>query len=561
MDVYFKELFDYLSSGLAVYEARENGRDFVFMDLNPAGERIDRIRKEEVLGQSVLKVFPGIVEFGFFEVLQRVWRTGHPEHHPIARYEDKRLSGWRENYVFKLPSGLLVARYDDCTERKQVEELIKESEERYRAVVEFSNDGIALVGGDRHLYVNPKMVEIFGYDRPEELIGKPVSMVIHPDDRQRVIELNRRRQQGEASLERYECKGRRKNGEAVHIEISARKVIYQGESCSLAFLRDITLRKEMEEQLDQSVKEWQQTFDSMNDGVSLHDLNGTIIKTNKALGRLLAADPQDLLGGKCYQIFHNRPDFIEGCPMQASSHSKTPHSVDLFEPWRKVWLSVSCSPLFKENNEIKGVVHVVRDISRQKQAEEKLQALSLVDELTGLYNRRGFLTLAEQELKTAYRLRQRMLLLYADLDRLKWINDTLGHQQGDLALKDTAAILKSTFRDSDILARIGGDEFVALAMETGETAREAVLKRVQEGTAFYNRKGIRHYTVSLSCGISVYDPEQPVSLEDLLLESDASMYHKKRGLGSRTGIPGSVSIDGQGTENPRRQDKQVSAAA
>ncbi|MBU7045444.1 MAG: PAS domain S-box protein, partial [Theionarchaea archaeon] len=121
----YRELFNNMNSGVAVYGAKDNGRDFVFKDFNKAAEKIDHIKKEEVIRKSVLKVFPGIRDYGLFKVFQRVWKTGKAEHHPISLYKDERITGWRDNYVYKLPSGEIVTVYDDVTESKKMEEKIR----------------------------------------------------------------------------------------------------------------------------------------------------------------------------------------------------------------------------------------------------------------------------------------------------------------------------------------------------------------------------------------------------------------------------------------------------
>ncbi len=121
----YRELFNNMNSGVAVYGAKDNGRDFVFKDFNKAAEKIDHIKKEEVIKKSVLKVFPGVRDYGLFKVFQRVWKTGKAEHHPISLYKDERITGWRDNYVYKLPSGEIVTVYDDVTESKKMEEKIR----------------------------------------------------------------------------------------------------------------------------------------------------------------------------------------------------------------------------------------------------------------------------------------------------------------------------------------------------------------------------------------------------------------------------------------------------
>ena len=133
-EVRFQDLFDKINTCVAVYEAVDDGKDFIFKDINMTALRIEKISKEEVLGRRVSKVFPGIREMHLLDIFRRVWKSGKSEYQPVTRYEDKRLVGWRENWVYKLPSGEIVAVYEDATERKQQEEEIRNRAEELAAL-------------------------------------------------------------------------------------------------------------------------------------------------------------------------------------------------------------------------------------------------------------------------------------------------------------------------------------------------------------------------------------------------------------------------------------------
>jgi diguanylate cyclase (GGDEF)-like protein len=158
-----------------------------------------------------------------------------------------------------------------------------------------------------------------------------------------------------------------------------------------------------------------------------------------------------------------------------------------------------------------------------------LQTAAITDELTGVYNRRGFFALAEQQCKVANRNKRRMSLLFLDVDNLKTINDQFGHKTGDEALEDTANILRHTFRKSDIIGRIGGDEFAVLLTEHTESDIEFVITHnIRKNFYLHNQQGNRKYYLSMSIGIARYDPEYPCSFGDLLIKADAAMYEDKK---------------------------------
>ncbi|MBI5592771.1 MAG: diguanylate cyclase [Deltaproteobacteria bacterium] len=277
----FRELFNTMKSGVAIYRPADNGQDFIITDINPAGERISQVTKQDIVGRSITAAFPGVREHGLFDVMKQVWRTGVHQYHPVSLYSDNRLSLWVENTVYRLASGEIVAIYDDVSDRKRM--------------------------------------------------------------------------------------------------------------------------------------------------------------------------------------------------------------------------------------------------------EAEILTLSITDPLTGLHNRRGFLSLAEQQLKLSERNRRRMLLFFADLDGLKWINDMLGHEEGDRALIEAATVFKATFRTSDIMARLGGDEFAVLAIDTDEIQSEIFTARLQHLIDTQNNLKDHKYKLSISVGCACYDPEKPCSINELMAQADKLMYVHKQG--------------------------------
>ena len=170
-----------------------------------------------------------------------------------------------------------------------------------------------------------------------------------------------------------------------------------------------------------------------------------------------------------------------------------------------------------------------KNIGERDRAEEMLRLLSLTDELTGLYNRRGFSTLSEQQFRIASRDRKSLLLVSADFDGLKDINDTFGHTEGDLALIETATILKECVRKSDIVARIGGDEFVLLLTAGNEGFdTPKLVDRLQKLIEKHNRKSIHRWKIFISIGFARRSPDSGQSLDDLIVQADKMMYEQKK---------------------------------
>ncbi|HXW07545.1 MAG TPA: sensor domain-containing diguanylate cyclase [Vicinamibacterales bacterium] len=181
------------------------------------------------------------------------------------------------------------------------------------------------------------------------------------------------------------------------------------------------------------------------------------------------------------------------------------------------------------------VMGTVIDITAQRRLADALRTLTLVDDLTGVYNRRGFSVLAERHLLLARRRRCQLLLVFADVDDLKQINDTYGHAAGDRVLMDAAAVLRTTYRSADIIARLGGDEFTAFPLEADVESADALVARLHRSVEQHNALTDRPYVLSLSVGVARFDPERLQTIEQLLAEADGQMYQRKRERAGRAG--------------------------
>ncbi|MBN2316883.1 MAG: PAS domain S-box protein, partial [Sedimentisphaerales bacterium] len=251
----FEVLFDHVSSGVAIYEAINDGDDFVFADFNPAAEHIEHIQKEELIGKRISDVFPGVKQFGLFDVFRRVYKTGTPEHHPISIYKDERIAGWRENHVFRLPSGHIVAVYDDISARKRTELVASMTDQCFRAIANYTYDWEVWVGPTgRMLWTNPAATRITGYSIKEIMAMQDYpAPVIYEEDRDRIMRAFRKACEGSTGND-VQFRIVRKDGKIIWAAMSWQP-IYDDKGKSLGHresIRDITDRIEAQQALEKA---------------------------------------------------------------------------------------------------------------------------------------------------------------------------------------------------------------------------------------------------------------------------------------------------------------------
>lgn len=289
-------------------------------------------------------------------------------------------------------------------------------------------------------------------------------------------------------------------------------------------------RKEAEEALRQSEERSRSLFESATEFIHMLDRHGAIMATNPATLDGLGYSADEMLGRPLTDFFtrSSRASFEQDFPilLQRGSHRQDAEIV--CKDGSVITVDCLTSAIRDEQGEVTSIVAMQRDITESVKVREELRMLSLADALTGLNNRRGFFHLAEQQLRFANRSKSALLLLYADLDGLKHVNDAFGHKEGDLALIETANVLRETFRESDVIGRVGGDEFAVLAMAAGGTTADRIRSRIRQRVDARNAQEDRSYELSLSVGIAGYNPGDPCSLDELLARADALMYRDKR---------------------------------
>lgn len=251
----YRELFENINTCVAVYEAVDDGEDFIFTDFNRAAEETERIKREDVLGKRVTEVFPGVEEFGLLGVLRRVYRTGNPEHYPLTQYEDERISGWRENFVYRLPSGEVVAVYEDRTKEKQLQEELEEKEKLYRTIFENTGAATTIVDEDTTIILaNREFERLSGYSGDEIEGKKSWTEFVVDEDLERMTEYHKLRiRDPSLAPRRYTFRFQNRHGEVRHMQMIVDMI--PGTTKSVTSMIDITEIKEAEENLRRSLNE------------------------------------------------------------------------------------------------------------------------------------------------------------------------------------------------------------------------------------------------------------------------------------------------------------------
>lgn len=276
----FKELFENMSSGVAVFEARADGQDFIFKEINRAALLSEKLDRQDVIGQSVFDVFEGVREFGLFDLLYRVWQTGHSEYLPARYYRNDRRRSWKQNSVYRLPAGDVVMIFNDISKSMRAEETLKRSEEIFTKVFKVNPAAIAICRQNDGciLDVNIAFESLIGYRR-EDLIGHDamtLGLWADINERNAVLQIL----SAQSFIADREVRLLTKSGKTLITRYSAEPVKLATESCLLSIIVDVTAthqaeeeRRKLERQLYESQK--MQAIGTLAGGIA-HDFNNIL---------------------------------------------------------------------------------------------------------------------------------------------------------------------------------------------------------------------------------------------------------------------------------------------
>ncbi|KIX15478.1 sensor domain-containing protein [Dethiosulfatarculus sandiegensis] len=508
-----------------------------FTYVNPAWKRLLGHEPGEVYGKFFVEFAPPGEEDSYIHIFKQIRNRRKTMSDMDSRLMAKdgtvrhfSLSG-SPIYDQRGKVAAVVGIFKDINARRQAERQLEIQKAQLELFIESAPEAIVfLTNSQRIERINPGFTRLFGYEY-HEAVGKFVDDLIVPRDlRDEAVELGDKVQNGHG-LD-LELVRRCKDGKRVYVSLIASPIMVRGVQKGLyGIYRDITHRKRAEQALRESEERHRAALEAAPDPVVVYDMQGRVVYLNPAFVSVFGWCLSETIGKKM--------DFVP--PEKASEtdvlvktvvRGETVRGIEtvrMTKAGRSVEVRISGAPFFDSKNEPMGCVVTLQDITRRKEAEAQLKYLAFHDTLTGLPNRKAFYHTA-QEKQGPHRREgdsDTWALLFLDLDRFKDINDSLGHDVGDLLLRRVATRIQESIRQTDQLFRLGGDEFTVIINKLVNTIDAArVAQKICDNLAApFEIKGYRLF-LSASVGISVY-PHDGHSLDDMMKNADMAMYAAK----------------------------------
>ena len=573
----YRNIFENIQD--AYYEVAIDG---TILEISPSVEKLMKYKRQELIGTSVGDLY--LDQEKRTELLLYIQKTGK-----VTDYEIVLKGKDDDPIIFSINSVLvrdeqgapqkIIGSMKDITSRKEMElalqksrheletlveertyelmtknhQLIREmaehkkDEEKYRSILEGMEESyyeVDLAGN--FTFFNTSLIRMLGYSE-EELKGMNNRHYSDKETARKVFQAYNEVYRTGVPSKHVDWYLFRKDGTKLYVETSV-SLIRDTMGQPVGFrgiMLDVTDRKEAEKALWESQRRLADIIEFLPDATLVIDIEGRVIAWNRAMEEMTGIKVENILGQSNYAYslpfygerrpilidlalrpdpeFENRYSGIERNNYTVSGEAYMPNMGG-----GSIFLWGTATALLDAEGKIMGAIESIRDITERKRMEEDIKNLSITDPMTGLYNRRGFWTLAEQQMKISARSKKELLLIYIDLDGMKAINDTLGHTKGDEVLVEAAQVLREVFRKADIIARMGGDEFAVLVLETESVSDATIGERLERQIFLHNDRKGRDYILSMSAGMVPYNPETPLSIDEWLLEADSRMYQQKR---------------------------------
>jgi len=521
----YRAIVETLQEGMGIVDPREN-----YLFVNSEYCKITGYSRGELLGMNLRQI---VLEEDWDTILEETTKRKHGE---FSKYEFRirRKDGLVRSILASVvpwmdeEGGYLgsIAMVLDVSEQKMIEEALRESEEKYRHVVEHAYEAIMVAQGGRLKFVNPEAQRLIGRTAAE-IASRPFTDFIHPDDRDLVLDRHRRRTGGQESglPSTYTFRIVDGQGTVKWVEIKVVVIEWEGEPATLNLLTDITERRVADMALRESERKYRELVENANSIIMRMDPRGVITFFNEFAQRFFGFGEKDIIGKNIIGTIVPETE-TSGRDLTKLLHNicVSPDKYQINEnenvtrSGQRVFVAWTNKAIYNDSGEFQGVLCVGNDITERKKAEEKLAYMSLHDPLTGVSNRAFF----EQKMKI---VQIPAGIIICDVDGLKLVNDTLGHDYGDRLLQAASSILKSCFRTHDVLARIGGDEFAVLVGMKNPGVISKIVRRLRASIDSYNA-GDPAAPLSMSIGYATTD-DATRGVAEVFKEADNNMYRDK----------------------------------
>ncbi|MEA1897232.1 MAG: PAS domain S-box protein [Bacteroidota bacterium] len=399
----YQDIFEHINDCVAVYKAINNGKDFVFTEFNCAAEKLEKVKKKNLIGKNVKEVFPGIEKFGLLEVFQRVWKSGKPELFPVHFYEDNKIKAWRENFIYKLPDGQIIAIYNDLTEAKQREEDVEKEKDRFKEFIELLPEMVCEADLDgKIILANIQAFKQFQFTQKDLDQGITLDKLFIPRDLRRA-RVNLKKKIKGLDIPTQEYTVRRKDNSTFPALTYFSVFHRNGKPAGVrGVMVDITDRKKQEQALEVEKAYLEQLFDEAPEAI-VQIVNNKIARINKEFTRLFGYSDKESVGQNIDKLLPNADQYLDATTIskkismgdkvyaEVIRHSKSGNPINV---------SIMGTPV-KMDNKVIGNFGIYRDITERIKAEKIQQLINNISTavLTS-GNLEGLLDIVKQELDT-----------------------------------------------------------------------------------------------------------------------------------------------------------------